>query len=89
MKIFFKVFEVGVCVELFFQEVLDGFDIVIGHFLDFFHSETVLDRKLFEDLLKPGVLSFDALNRLGVLLNDILLEESFEPLKLNLNSVAH
>ena len=38
--------------ELFANEVLDGFDVVVGGRLNFLHTLSVIDRKIINDVIQ-------------------------------------
>lgn len=79
MKILFEVFEFWVCLEFFFKEVFDCFDIVVGSFLNFFHPISVFNTEIIENLIEPLVLSLDSFNGILVLRDYFLGKEELEP----------
>ena len=64
----------GILVELFFQEVLDGFDVMVGRLLDFFDTFSIFEGELCEDAIHK-VLLLGYLRDDGVVGGDELLSE--------------
>ena len=79
----------GILVELFFQEVLDGFDVMVGRLLDFFDTFCIFEGELCEDAIHK-VLLLGYLRDDGVVGGDELLgEQCLEPAQLDVNSESH
>ena len=89
VKILFVSRQILVVIEFLFQEVLDGFDIMIGRTLDFFHSLSVTDREVSEDFVHEGLLCGDLLDLGRVLSNNLLIEQRLEPAQLYIHSEPH
>jgi len=80
VKVLFKRLKILILIKFFFKEVLNGLDIMIGNFLDIFHTSTVFDGEFVEHLVKPLWLVFHFVNQCIIIRHNFLVEKTFEPL---------
>ena len=84
MQIFFQRSQCFILIKLFFQKVLNSFDIVICCSFDLFYSLAVFHGEIGEDRVDERQL---AVNLSGILANYLFFEKDFEPLKFDEDSV--
>ena len=91
VEIFFECGELvdTAIIKLLFEEVLDGFDVVVGSALYCFNAFTVGLAELFEYLREQFLLVRDELDLLVIVAHDALLEQSLIPLQLNVDAESH
>lgn len=87
MKIFFEGLQIFILVEFFFEEVLNGLDIMIRHFLDIFYAGAVFEREVIEHRVEPLWLVFHFFYQRVIGRHNFLVKKTFEPLKFNVDSI--
>lgn len=89
MKIFLLQGKVSISVKSFFEEVFDGFDIMIGGTLNLLDSFSVLNRERGKHIVHEFLLSCNFLDSVSIICDNLLVEQGLEPIELDKNAEPH